>query len=182
MTTAEILILSAALATDAFSVSVSGGMNSRFGIRRGAAMALMFGLFQFIMPVIGNGAALFFTEYTQNIAPYIVFAVLAFLGMKMIIDSRQDSTLPADPFKPASLLLLSFATSVDALAAGVSIGASGTPILYASAVIGIIAALFSAAGLCIGRAAKHILPVRAEIIGGAVLILLAVKSLLEAIL
>ena len=182
MTWFEIFALAAALAMDAFSVSVSGGMNDNCTIKNAVKMALMFGLFQFLMPLIGNGAALFFVNYTEKAAPFIVFIILTFLGVKMIADSREKSMLPNNPFKLTTLLLLAFATSVDALAAGISIGASGAPVLLPSAVIGIVAAAFSAAGLCIGRFTKKLFPFPAEILGGTILIIIAVKSLVETLL
>lgn len=180
MTWIEILALAAALAMDAFSVSVSSGMSEYCTIKNAVKMAFMFGAFQFLMPFIGNGAALFFVDYTRRFTPFIVFAILTFLGVKMIIDSGDKSSLPNNPFKFTSILLLAFATSIDALAAGISIGASGASVLCTSAVIGIIAAAFSAAGLCIGKFSKRLFPFPTEIIGGAILIIIALKSLVEA--
>lgn len=181
MTSIEILCLAAALAMDAFSVSVSSGMNDRCTLVNSAKMAFMFGLFQFAMPVLGNGAALFFVDYTKRFSPFIVFAILAFIGARMIFEAfgKKDS-LPRNPFALSPLALLAFATSIDALAAGVSIGSSGTPVLFPSVIIGAVALIFSAAGLFIGRATKKLFPFPAEILGGIILIIIAVKSLLEA--
>lgn len=179
MTLIEILALAAALAMDAFSVSVSSGMSEHCTIKNAAKMSAMFGVFQFLMPFIGNGAALFFVDYTQKFAPYIVFAILTFLGVKMIIDSRNESSLPNNPFKFITLLLLAFATSVDALAAGISIGTAGAPVMSASIIIGIVAAAFSIVGLCIGKFTKKLFPFPAEILGGVILIAIAVKSLID---
>ena len=181
MTWIEILALAAALAMDAFSVSVSSGMSGSCTIKNAAKMALMFGAFQFLMPLIGNGAALFFVDYTKKFTPFIVFAILTFLGVRMIFDTfGGKSELPRNPFKFSSLCLLAFATSVDALAAGISIGASGAPVFSTSVIIGMVAAVFSAAGLYIGKSAKNLLPFPAEIIGGVILIIIAVKSLISA--
>ena len=180
MTWIEIFALAAALAMDAFSVSVSSGMNDNCTIKNAVKMAFMFGLFQFLMPVIGKGAALLFVDYISRFAPFIVFAILTFLGVKMIIDSRKEDTLPSNPFKFTSLLLLAFATAVDALAAGISIGAAGAPVMGAAVVIGIVAAAFSAAGLFIGSFSKKLFPFPAEILGGVILIIIAVKSLVGA--
>ena len=179
MTWFEIFALALALAMDAFSVSVSGGMSDNCTLKNAVKMALMFGAFQFLMPLMGNGAALFFVDYTRHLAPFIVFAILTFLGVKMIIDSRDKSSLPNNPFKFASLFLLAFATSVDALAAGISMGTAGAPVLMASVVIGIVAAVLSAAGLFIGSFTKKLFPFPAEILGGVILIIIAIKSLVE---
>ena len=181
MTWIEIFALAAALAMDAFSVSVSSGMSDSCTTKNAAKMAFMFGAFQFLMPLIGNGAALFFVDYTRRFAPFIVFAILTFLGVKMIIDSRGEESLPSNPFKFATLLLLAFATSVDALAAGISIGASGSPVLLPSIIIGIVAAVLSTAGLCIGKFTKRLFPFPAEVLGGVILIIIALKSLIEAL-
>ena len=182
MTWFEIFALAAALAMDAFSVSVSGGMNDNCTIKNAVKTAFMFGAFQFLMPLAGNGAALFFVDYTYKFAPFIVFAILAFLGVKMIIDSRGESSLPNNPFKFTTLVLLAFATSVDALAAGISIGTAGAPVLTASIIIGIVAAVLSAVGICVGKFTKRLVPFPAEILGGAILIIIAVKSLIEVFL
>ena len=182
MTWFEILALAAALAMDAFSVSVSSGMSESYTIKNAVKMAFMFGAFQFLMPLIGNGTALFFMDYTRRFAPFIVFAILAFLGVKMILDSRDKSSLPSNPFKFTTLVLLAFATSVDALAAGISIGTAGAPVFGAAIVIGIVAAVLSAAGICIGRCTKKLFPFPAEILGGVILIIIAVKSLIEGII
>ena len=182
MTWIEIFALAAALAMDAFSVSVSSGMSDSCTATNSIKMALMFGLFQFLMPITGNGAAIFFMDYTQRFSPFIVFAILTFLGAKMIIDSRKEDTLPNNPFKFTTLLLLAFATSVDALAAGISIGTAGAPVFAASVIIGIVAAVFSTIGICIGKFTKRLVPFPAEILGGVILIIIDVKSLIEAII
>ena len=180
MTWIEILGLAAALAMDAFSVSVSSGMSEYCTTKNAVKMAFMFGLFQFLMPLTGNGAALLFVDYIEKFTPFIVFAILTFLGVKMIIDSGDKSSLPNNPFKFTSLLLLAFATSVDALAAGIFISASNASVLCAAVIIGGVAAVFSAVGLCIGKFTKRLFPFPAEIIGGVILIAIAVKSLVEA--
>ena len=182
MTWFEISALALAMAMDAFSVSVSCGMNDNCTVKNAALTAFLFGAFQFIMPLAGNGAALFFADHTRRFAPYIVFVILSALGIKMIADSRGEAELPSDPFKLPVLLMLAFATSVDALAAGVSIGASGAPILPAATVTGIVAAALSAVGLRLGRLTKRLLPFPAEIAGGAVLIAIALKSLIGALI
>ncbi len=182
MTRFEIFALAAALAMDAFSVSVSAGMNENCTFKNAAKMSFLFGAFQFFMPVAGNGAALLFVNYTRRFAPFITFVVLSFLGVKMMVDSRGGSGLSPNPFKNTEVLLLAFATSVDALAAGVSIRAADCDVLSAAAVIGAAAALLSAAGLCIGKFTRRLLPFPAELAGGAALIIIAVKSLIEAVL
>lgn len=183
MTIIEILCLATALAMDAFSVSVSSGMNSYCNAKNAIKMAFMFGLFQFIMPLAGNGAALLFVEYTKRYSPLIVATVLAFVGARMIWEAvRSTDKLPSNPFSLPSMLALAFATSVDALAAGISIGTTDTPVMLPAVIIGVVAALFSLLGICIGRFTKRLIPFPAGILGGIILILIAVKSLIEFII
>lgn len=189
----ELLCLAAALAMDAFSVSVSSGMNKHCNIKNALVMSLAFGLFQFIMPLLGNGAALLFAEYTEKYSPLIVAAVLAFIGVRMIIESvRGENSLPVNPFTIPSVIMLAVATSIDAFAAGISIGVSAAPIMHVlgaelgavlipSVIIGIVAALFSLFGLCIGKFSKRLIPFPAEIAGGIILLIIAAKSLLTFI-
>ena len=183
MTAIEIWGLAAALAMDAFSVSISSGMSDRVNLKNAFKMALMFGVFQFIMPLLGNGTALLFVEYTERFSPLIAFALLSFIGIRMILEATGgDDALPSDPFRLTSLITLAFATSIDALAAGISIGAAKTPALMPSIVIGIVAMLFSFLGIHIGKLTKRLLPFPAGVLGGGILIILALKSLLEFIL
>ncbi len=176
----SLLMLAAALAMDAFSVAVTDGMllyNIR--VRDALKIAFLFGMFQFIMPLLGSSVSSLAADYIESFDHWLVFLLLAFLGVKMIIEAKKEREIPKNPLLPLSLLLMAVATSVDALAAGVSLAAVGSPILFSCTVIGITAFLFSLSGVFIGRRFGDLLGNKAEIIGGIVLILIGLKTLIE---
>lgn len=176
----SLLLLAAALAMDAFSVAVTDGMllyNMR--VRDAFKIAFLFGLFQFIMPLLGSSVSSLAADYIASFDHWLVFLLLAFLGTKMIIEAQKEHEIPKNPLSLCSLLLMAAATSVDALAAGVSLAAVGSPILLSCSVIGITAFLFSFAGAFLGRRFGDLLGNKAEIAGGAVLILIGLKTLIE---
>ncbi|MCD8391114.1 MAG: manganese efflux pump MntP family protein [Firmicutes bacterium] len=182
MTLFEIVFLAAALSMDAFSVALASGLGKRTaGCADAFKMAFFFGLFQFIMPVIGSGATLFFVDFANKYSDFIVFVILVFLGARMIIEKTKEDEIPKNAFSLPSLLLLAFATSIDALAAGITLGAAEAPILFSSAVIGVTAFAFSYSGVIIGANAKIPKLERADVIGGIMLILLGLRSLLSVI-
>lgn len=177
----SLLFLAAALAMDAFSVSVTDGLVvPGFKITDALKVGLFFGVFQFIMPCIGNFLASFAAAYIEKFDHWIAFGLLAFLGIRMIVEAlKNEEEIPKNPLKFTTLFLMAIATSIDALAAGVSLAAVSAPIIFSSAVIGIVAFVFSFAGMFIGRKFGDILGSKAEIIGGIVLILIGTKTLLE---
>lgn len=176
----SLLLLSVALAMDAFSVAVTDGMIlNNMRIRDALKIGILFGLFQFLMPCIGSGVSSLAADYIESFDHWIVFFLLSFLGIKMIIDSRKEQEIPKNPLSLASLLLMAAATSIDALAAGVSLAAIGAPIFFSCSVIGITAFLFSFSGAILGRRFGSRLEGKAEIAGGVVLILIGLKTLIE---
>lgn len=177
----SIIFLAAALAMDAFGVSVSDGIIlKKIHIRDAAKIGLFFGGFQFIMPCIGSFAAGFAMEYIEAFDHWIAFGLLVILGIKMIIEAlKKEKEVPKDPLGLTTLTLMAIATSIDALAAGITLAAVGTPILFPAAVIGIVAFAFSFAGLFIGSRFGDILGEKAEILGGIMLILIGIKTLAE---
>lgn len=175
---------------DAFAVSVSAAMCgtplSRVHMARAAAS---FGFFQFAMPIAGWYLGSAFKSYIQEFDHWLAFALLAFVGGKMILEAikaRDPASCP-DPeeAKPHgitrldSLLLLSFATSLDAMAVGLSYNLIGAPILAPSLVIGLTTLSTCALGLRFGKGLKRLFEEWAEIAGGAVLVLIGAKILLE---
>ena len=153
----SLLFLAAALAMDAFSAAVTDGMIVK-KIR------------------FYDGFA---TDIVERFDHWIAFVLLGFLGLHMIWESRTEQEIPKNPLKNSSLLLAAIATSIDALAAGVTLAAVDTPILFSSAVIGITAFLFSFGGVFIGKKFGGFLGSKAECIGGIILILIGVKTLVE---
>lgn len=180
----SLLFLAAALAMDAFSVSVTDGLVIKnFKLADAAKVGLFFGAFQFIMPCIGNFLASFATDYIEKFDHWIAFILLAFLGVRMIWEAiRGEDEIPQNPLRLSTLFLMAVATSIDALAAGVSLAAVNAPIIYSSAVIGIVAFVFSFFGMYAGRRFGDLLGNKAEILGGAVLIFIGTKTLIEHLL
>ncbi len=173
-------LIAVGLAMDAFAVSISGGATVREGRFRWAlAIGALFGGFQAGMPVLGwfggMNLAFFFGAYGR----YIAFLLLALIGGRMIAGAvRGDGE--AAQFAAASLvtlLLLAVATSIDALAVGVTFAALDTPILLPAVVIGAVTFAFSAAGVLMGSAFGRIFGQKMEILGGVILIGIGLRIL-----
>lgn len=179
----SLLLLAIALSMDAFSVALTTGMvvaKPRF--TDAIKVGLFYGVFQSLMPCIGNFISGFATDIVSQVDHWIAFILLGFLGVNMIKESFSEQELPKNPLKISSLFLSAIATSIDALAAGVTLAAVNSPIIFSSVIIGITAFLFSAVGVCIGKRFGSFLGERAELIGGIVLILIGTKTLIEHLL
>ncbi|MGL5152892.1 MAG: manganese efflux pump MntP family protein, partial [Clostridium sp.] len=140
-----------------------------------------FGLFQGLMPVIGWGLGVNFASYIERIDHWIAFVLLVIIGGKMLIEGlneEEDEEVKED-LSNKRFVLLAIATSIDALAVGVSFAFLKVNIIYASMLIAIITGIFSFLGVYIGKVFGKLLNKKAEIFGGAVLILIGVKILLE---
>ncbi|MBU0743167.1 manganese efflux pump MntP family protein [bacterium] len=181
MSMLEILPLAVALAMDAFAVSVGAGAAGRArGARATFRLAFHFGLFQFIMPVIGWLAGSTVARRVASVDHWIAFALLAWIGGGMIRAAfRADENDRPDPSRGWSLVLLSVATSIDALAVGFSLALLGVRIWQPSVVIGLVAAAFSAVGHRGGDRLGRRFGKRAEFTGGVILAGIGVKILVE---
>jgi manganese efflux pump family protein len=182
----SIFFVAVALAMDAFSVCVSCGIAiPRPGPGHYFRLAFSFGLFQFLMPVIGFFGGMYLERYIQSYDHWIAFGLLAFIGLKMIRESFSGEGVECpvdqrrDPTRGWSLLVLSVATSIDALAVGLSIGVLNRPIFLPSIIIGIVCAIISAIGVALGSRVGSIFGKRAEAVGGLVLIAIGIKILVE---
>lgn len=168
---------------DALSVAIGVGAAARkTSLWPVLRMSLSFGLFQFFMPLIGWAAGRTVADLIARYDHWVAFLLLAGVGGKMIWESfhEKDGAAPAnDPTKGMTLLLLSVATSIDALAVGLSLAFLNIPILGASALIGVVCFLMTASGMVFGRRLGGILGRRAELIGGLVLIGIGIKILVE---
>lgn len=179
-----ILGIALALAMDAFAVSIGLGMSLKPAtVGQTSRLASAFGLFQFLMAVLGWSAG---ERLVQRISIYdhwVAFGLLVIVGGRMIGESlrpEKDSREKRnDPTRGLSLLVLSVATSLDSLAVGLSLGALGVGIVYPAAVIGIVAFLMTVLGMKIGPALGKVIGRRAELLGGAVLILIGIRILTE---
>ena len=170
------LLIAVALAMDAFAVALTQGARFRPGTRGGIAIALTFGVFQAIMPLIGWGIGTVALVYVEAIDHWIAFGLLAVLGVRMLGGHVGDAE-GTHALTGRTLLLAGLATSIDALAAGITLPTLGVPPLLAVALIGIVTALMSGTGVLLGRIAGDWLGKWAERAGGVILIGLGVKIL-----
>lgn len=176
----EILIIAVGLAMDAFAVSLGAATGGYASDKRAMfRLSFHFGLFQFLMPIIGWLLGITVAPLIASIDPWIAFALLAFVGARMIrsgLDPDGES-FQNNPTRGMTLVMLSVATSIDALAIGLTLGFLDTTIWYPSTIIGLVAAGFSLLGIRIGHQLGETFGKRMEIIGGAVLILIGLRIL-----
>lgn len=168
-----LLLLSLGLAMDAFSVSVSFGVcHPKSKINSCLRISFFTALFQFMMPLFGWLIGSILGKIILEGSYYIAFVILLGIGIKMIIDAiiKKEDCKPIDISKGKHLLIVCLATSIDALAAGLSLGILKTPLLLSITMIGIITFFLSFSGVFLGKIAGFILGKWAEIIGGIILI------------
>ena len=185
MTLLEIFLIGIGLSMDAFAVAICKGLAMPDKVHKRSAflIALYFGVFQAVMPTLGWLLGSQFAHYVTRFAPWIAFVLLAWIGGNMIRESRaeeEEDEQPSDgQVKHKELLVLAVATSIDALAVGISFAALSVDIVPAVSLIGITTFVFSIAGMAIGHTfgARYEKP--ATIVGGVVLVLIGLKILLE---
>lgn len=180
----EALLLAVALAMDCFTVSITCGIIQRRMGRQALAMALLFGFFQALMPLLGWLAANLFSKQITAYDHWVAFGLLTLLGGKMIWEGFQEKEHTAfNPSRPAILVTLAIATSIDALAVGFSFIGMGlrsiAEIVMPVATIGITSFLFSIFGKYVGVSLGRRFNWPAEQIGGSILILIGLKVLIE---
>ncbi len=190
----EILLIAVSLALDAFAVSVSSGIAIRgFGWRQAVKMGCYFGAFQFAMPLIGWLLGSSVSGYIQAFDHWVAFGLLAFIGGRMVVGALRKSPdgeeeAPTE-LTARRLTVLAVATSIDALAVGVSLafmgldllpgGSEWANVLLAAAIIGVVAFTLSVVGGMVGKRLGGLFQKRAELVGGVVLIAIGVKILVE---
>jgi len=181
-----LLGLALGLAMDAFAVAiVTGIVLPRVTIRHYFRLSFHFGLFQFMMPIIGWFVGSMVADRIAAIDHWVAFGLLVFIGGRMIRGSLTNDTSATqltDPTRKGSLMLLSLATSIDALMVGLSLAMLEVEIWMPSVVIGVVAALMTALGLAAGRRLGCRFGRRMELLGGLVLIAIGVKILLSHLL
>ncbi len=166
------------LAMDAFSVAIASGISlGKVSPRQAFRLSFHFGLFQFGMPVVGWLLGSMVAAQVESIGPWIAFGLLVAVGLKMIWEAVRtgEDEVRGDPTRGASLVMLSVATSLDALAVGLGMALVGVPVLYPAIVIGAVAANMTLLGLHIGKHAGHLLGRRMEIVGGLVLVAMGLR-------
>lgn len=188
MTNLDIWLLAIGLAMDCFAVSIASGIIMKsIRLRPMLSMAFAFGFFQALMPLLGWIGASFFSHLIEDWDHWIAFAILVFLGGRMVCESFKDEECrhEFDPTNLKVLLTLAVATSIDALAVGISFAFVGTysisTILPPIGIIGLVSFVLSLAGLMFGICFGHSLArkLRAELWGGIILIAIGTKILIE---
>jgi len=170
------------LAMDAFAVAVAAGIALGYVVPRQAfRLSFHFGLFQFLMPIAGWLAGMTVAQYITAYDHWLAFGLLGYVGGKMIWESIADhgEKFKGDPTKGSSLVVLSFATSIDALAVGLSMALLGVPVLLPAVVIGLVAAGMTLVGLHLGRHTGSMLGPWMERVGGLILLAIGIKIVLE---
>lgn len=184
MTNLEILLIAVALAMDAFAVAIATGIQLRkIHFRQYFRLCFHFGLFQAMMTVIGWTLGHSVRRYIEIYDHWIAFGLLCIVGGRMIYESLNPDEKEKlhDPTKGFSLVFLSIATSIDALAVGLSMAVLFQPIVFPALIIGIIALLFTYTGLELGKRVGSIkkISTSAELLGGIVLIIIGLNILKE---
>lgn len=180
MSFGELFLLAVGLAMDAFAVSICGSMvitperRTRGALRFGA----WFGLFQFLMPVCGYFGAISFSDYIVSYDHWIAFILLGYLGVKMIRESHDACDIKKS-YTTKEMAVLAVATSIDALAVGISFACLHVNIWMSATLIGIVTFVISSFGGIAGFRLGAAVGPRANICGGTVLICIGLKILLE---
>ncbi|GAA3614899.1 manganese efflux pump MntP family protein [Kineosporia mesophila] len=176
-----LLIIAVGVSADAFAVAVAKGLHLKhLTVRDAGGLAIGFGLFQALMPLAGWLLARSFSSYITGIDHWIAFGLLGLIGVKMIREalSPDEDEDTSDSIGLRELLVLSVATSIDALAVGISFAFLSVSILPAVALIGAITTALTLIGVIIGRQAGGRIGRPAEIAGGVILIVIGTRILL----
>ena len=182
----SILLIAFGLSADCFAVALSSGVTTRSQSRAAVLrVALSFGLFQALMPVIGWAVGRTVVDFIASFDHWIAFALLGFVGGKMLWEAfhhSEEKDKASDISRGWMLITMSLATSIDALAVGLSFAFADINIALASPVIGIVAAGVTTLGFLIGKRAGKLMGKWAEVLGGVILIAIAVRILLSHLL
>lgn len=177
----EIVLIGLGLAMDAFAVSICKGLSmKKMNWKNAIIIALYFGIFQALMPIIGYFLGTTFSSLVENVDHWIAFILLAIIGGNMIKDSFDNECEKRNEkvdFK--TMIILAIATSIDALAVGVTFAFFKTNVVLAVSIIGIITFILSLIGVKIGNRFGDKFQNKAELTGGIILIIIGIKILLE---
>lgn len=181
----SVLAIAVALAMDAFAVSVSAAATlPAVTWRHYFRLSFHFGLFQFLMPVVGWALGLSVRSYIEAWDHWIAFAMLALVGLNMLREAwfgEEEESSSGDPSRGLQLVMLAVATSIDAMAVGLSFAMLGVSVWWPAAVIGLVCAAITATGVKLGRllGSSSFLGNKASVLGGLVLIGIGLKILHE---
>ena len=183
---AELILLSVGLAMDAFAVSICKGLNmTKINYKHAGIIALFFGVFQAVMPLIGYGLGTRFAKYIESVDHWVAFGLLVFIGGQMILEAvkgeeEEDADEGGDKLDIKQLFILAIGTSIDALAVGITFALlDGVSIWFSVAIIGAITFIISFVGVVIGNRFGNKYEKKAELAGGIILVLIGLKILLE---
>ncbi|MCF7858068.1 MAG: manganese efflux pump MntP family protein [Candidatus Cloacimonetes bacterium] len=180
-----ILIIALGLALDAFAVSITSGVTLRcFKVRPAFRVAIFFGGFQALMPVIGWFAGSSFKSYIETFDHWIAFGLLVFIGSKMIYESImiKEAEKKCDPNNLNTVLILAIATSIDALAVGLSFSILQVEIIKPVLIIGLVTFFVSLGGVYLGGKFGSLFENKIELLGGLILIGIGIKILIQHLL
>lgn len=178
----DVLLLSVGLAMDACVVAAGAGASGRSsGGRATFRLGFHFGLFQFLMPILGWFAGLTIAGAISSVDHWIAFILLGIVGGRMIRSGMkaEEDTGVGDPSKGWSLIMLSIATSIDALAVGFSLAMIGVSIWFPAVIIGVVTAAMSVSGLKLGERLGERFGHRMEVVGGVILIFVGARIVFE---
>ena len=182
---AELILLSVGLAMDAFAVSICKGLNmTKINYKHAGIIALFFGVFQAVMPLIGYGLGTRFAKYIESVDHWVAFGLLVFIGGQMILEAvkgeEEEDADEGGELDIKQLFILAIATSIDALAVGITFALlDGVSIWFSVAIIGAITFIISFVGVVIGNRFGNKYEKKAELAGGIILVLIGLKILLE---
>lgn len=177
----ELIILSIGLAMDAFAVSICKGLSmKKMKWKNAVIVGIYFGVFQALMPVMGYLLGVNFQSKIANVDHWIAFILLGIIGMNMIKEAiSKETDTQNDSVKFKDMIILAIATSIDALAVGITFAFLKVNIVLAVTLIGVITFVISIMGVKIGNIFGDKYEKKAELIGGAILIFLGIKILVE---
>ncbi len=183
MNSLELFLIAFALSIDAFAVSVAAASTGWVdGPRPTFRLSFHFGLFQFMMPVIGWAVGARLEPYIAPVDHWIAFGLLCFIGFRMLRSAKAGDSgeeARSDPSRGMMLVTLATATSIDALAVGLSLGMLNVNVWIPSVTIGIVTACVSLVGISLGTKLRRGFGRKAEMVGGVILIAIAVKIVLS---
>ena len=180
MSLVEIIFISIGVAMDAFAVAICKGLAiKKVNLKKAFIIGLYFGIFQAVMPVLGYLLGTTFKDLILKIDHWIAMLLLSSIGINMIKESFEKDNSYNESLDVSTMLILSIATSIDALAVGITFACLKVNIFIPATIIGIITCIISIIGAIIGNRFGNKLEAKAEIFGGIILILLGIKIVFE---
>lgn len=177
----ELVVLSIGLAMDAFAVSICKGLSmKKMNWKNAVIVGLYFGIFQALMPLLGYILGMNFQNKIASIDHWVAFILLGIIGINMIKESlSKENDISNDSVKFKDMIILAIATSIDALAVGITFAFLNVNVVVAIFLIGIITFFISTFGVKVGNVFGNKYEKKAEFVGGMILIFLGIKILLE---